>query len=90
MGTKNNPGQFDCYESALPDEPMFVLLARDPWAPDLVEEWAVKRMRDIALGIRPFSDLSMVDEAQSCARNMREWRKKNEGIWRKPPQEKPT
>ena len=29
MGTKNNPGKFDCYEHAKPDEPMFVLLGRD-------------------------------------------------------------
>lgn len=29
MGTKNNPGAFDCYANAEPDEPMFVLLARD-------------------------------------------------------------
>lgn len=30
MGTKSNPTQFDCYANALPDEPMFILLARDP------------------------------------------------------------
>jgi hypothetical protein len=30
MGTKSNPGPFDCYAKAEPDEPMFVLLARDP------------------------------------------------------------
>lgn len=84
MGTKNNPGSYDCYENALPDEPMFVLLARDPNAPDLVDEWAVGRMRDITLGFRPKSDLPMVDEAQACARNMREWRAANDGAWRKP------
>jgi hypothetical protein len=82
MGSKNEPGQFDCYANALPDEPMFILLARDPWAPDLVEEWAVKRMRDIVLGARPKSDLPMVDEAQRCAANMRKWRKENDGAWR--------
>ena len=26
---KENPGRFDCYANALPDEPMFVLLARE-------------------------------------------------------------
>ena len=26
MGTKNNPGKFDCYANAKPDEPLFVLL----------------------------------------------------------------
>lgn len=29
MGTKNNPGEFDCYANAAPDEPMFILLGRD-------------------------------------------------------------
>lgn len=33
MGTKNNPGAFDCYANAEPDEPMFVLLGRDKHAP---------------------------------------------------------
>jgi len=28
MATKKNPGEFDCYANAGPDEPMFVLLAR--------------------------------------------------------------
>lgn len=36
MGTKNNPGTFDCYANAAPDEPMFVLLGRDKHAPLLV------------------------------------------------------
>ena len=40
MGTKNNPGKFDCYENAEPDEPMFVLLARDRLAPGLTAIWA--------------------------------------------------
>jgi len=45
MGTKNNPGNYDCYENAEPDEPMFVLLARDPLAPFLVRLW-VEHHRD--------------------------------------------
>jgi len=40
MGTKNDPGKYDCYAAAEPDEPMFVLLARDETAPLLVERWA--------------------------------------------------
>lgn len=40
LGSKRNPGPFNCYEDALPDEPMFVLLARDPYAPTLVRNWA--------------------------------------------------
>jgi hypothetical protein len=40
MGTKNDPGKFDCYANAEPDEPMFILLGRDPMAGALVREWA--------------------------------------------------
>lgn len=39
-GTKLNPGEFDCYHAAAPNEPMFVLLARDPLAAALVQLWA--------------------------------------------------
>jgi hypothetical protein len=45
MGTKNEPGTFDCYDVAEDDEPMFVLLARDKSAPDLVRQWAEQRAR---------------------------------------------
>lgn len=40
MGTKNKPGEYDCYANAEPDEPMFVLLARDELAPLVVRQWA--------------------------------------------------
>lgn len=84
MGTKNNPGSFDCYENALPDEPMFVLLARDPMAPHMVLDWAMKREEDIAVGARSTSGRAMVAEARRCAHDMRAWRKENEGAWRQP------
>lgn len=45
MGTKQNPGPFDCYAKAKPDEPMFVLLARDPLAPEIVRRWAELRKK---------------------------------------------
>lgn len=83
MGTKNNPGKFDCYNNALPDEPMFILLARDPSAPSLIEWWADNRLSAIEQKLRPESDLSLVAEARECARNMRKWRKDNDGNWRK-------
>lgn len=75
MGTKQNPGRFDCYAHARPSEPMFVLLARDPSAPSVVEAWAAQRRMLIELGIKPTTDQAMVDEALDCARAMREWRK---------------
>lgn len=40
MGTKNNPGKYDCYAKAAPDEPIFTLRASDPHAPDVVRQWA--------------------------------------------------
>lgn len=83
MGSKNNPGAFDCYSNALPDEPMFIVLGRDPQAPSLVEEWAAGREAAVTAGAKPASDLAMVKEARECAANMREWRKMNFNAWRK-------
>lgn len=66
MGTKNNPGQFDCYANAEPDEPMFVLLARDRHAPTLVWLWAALRELDQE---KP----EKVAEARACCLNMIRW-----------------
>lgn len=44
MGTKNNPGQFDCYSKADGDEPIFVLRGKDPVAAGLVREWVHLRL----------------------------------------------
>jgi len=60
VGTKNNPGKFDCYGNALPDEPMFVLLARDRHAAGLVRLWALLRAKD-------GEDEAKVAEALACA-----------------------
>lgn len=67
MGTKNDPGKYDCYEKAEPDEPMFILLARDPMAPILVELWA--SLRQQAAG-----NPSKVAEARQCAAQMQMWK----------------
>ena len=40
MGTKNNPGEFDCHGAAADDEPIFTLRANDEIAPGLVIAWA--------------------------------------------------
>lgn len=82
MASKTDPGSYDCYANASPDEPMFVLLARDPQAPALVERWANEREHAIAMAERPLADLDMVYEARRCADQMREWRKANDGKWR--------
>lgn len=60
MGTKKKPGAYDCYANAAPDEPMFVLLGRDPMAGALVRAWA--EMRALT-GEEP----AKVAEARACA-----------------------
>jgi hypothetical protein len=67
MGTKNNPGDYDCYQHAHPDEPMFVLLGRDPLGGLLVRLWAEARAE---LGETSEAKLS---EAYRCADAMRRW-----------------
>jgi hypothetical protein len=71
MGTKNNPGNFDCYANADPDEPMFILLGRDPMAASLVEAWAICREVN-------GESVEKVNEALVCADAMRRWCKKRE------------
>jgi hypothetical protein len=69
MGTKNNPGRFDCYANAEPDEPMFILLGRDPCARDAIITWVGARMEH--MGDDPTSD--KIKEALVCSRAMEEW-----------------
>lgn len=71
MGTKNNPGAFDCYQNAGPDEPMFVLLARDKHAPTMVWLWAALREID-------GEDIAKVDEARNCMMSMLLWQAEND------------
>lgn len=70
MGTKNHPGAFDCYANAHPDEPMFILLARDRHAPLLVGLWA--RLRELS-----GEDPAKVAEARQCWAAMIEWQNAN-------------
>ena len=64
MSTKNNPGPFDCYANAEPDEPMFVLLARDRHAAALVHLWAAMRRMD------PNANVAKIAEAEAVANAM--------------------
>ena len=86
MGTKLRPGKFDCYANAEADEPMFVLLARDPLAPILVRLWA--DLREHAAG-----NPSKVFEARTCAIDMEKWRLRRfapaEPVGASPPEPKP-
>lgn len=77
MGTKENPGAYDCHAKAAPDEPTFTLLARDIAAPATIEHWAMLRMIDIAHGRKPESDMAKVRGALECADAMRAWYSRN-------------
>jgi hypothetical protein len=70
MSTKNNPGNYDCYTKAAPDEPMFILLARDKHAPSLVWLWAAMRELDL-------EDPRKIIEARACAEDMLRWQLAN-------------
>jgi hypothetical protein len=59
MGTK-----YDCLSKAKPDEPVFVLLGRDPVACAVIEFWSVLREKIVG------GDEDQVREARECAIEM--------------------
>ena len=73
MGTKNHPGQFDCYAIAEDDEPIFTLLGRDPEAPSLVRRWARRADRNRT------ATPEKVAEARKCAKAMEIWYHRDKG-----------
>lgn len=90
MGTKLQPGAFDCHGAALPDEPLFVLLARDRSAPAMLRAWADRRRREVLAAHergeidadQMEEDLRKCSEADGCADEMTVWRMRNDGRWR--------
>ena len=66
MSTKLEPGKFDCLSKLADDEPFFVLRAKDPHAPVIVELWAA--LREVECG--PADKFA---EARRCAADMRLW-----------------
>lgn len=74
MPTKQNPGVFDCYKAALPDEPMFAILGRDLAGPATLGYWAQQR---IALGkIETQDDRDRIKAAIEESDEMRNWRER--------------
>lgn len=69
MGTKRNPGRFDCYANAEPDEPIFVLLGRDAAAGATVREWIANR-RLLYPKDADTQELAKWDEAEQCVAAM--------------------
>ena len=72
MGTKNNPGDYDCYAKADPDEPIFTLRANDPCAPATIRQWVANRANS-SKGIHG----DMAVEALDCADAMEQWYQEN-------------
>ena len=79
MGTKIEPGDFDCYAEAAPDEPLFTLRANDPLAPITVRVWIILYALAKAGRLLDFKNgkcRAKIFEAWRCARSMGEWRRK--------------
>lgn len=85
MSTRNNPSLFSCADRAMPDEPVFELLARDPSFAKFVRAWADEREAAIRCGERPAWDMEQVSEARACAAAGEAWRRENLYTWRAEP-----
>ena len=87
MGTKNEPGEYDCHGRAHPDEPYFELLGRDRTAHHLVLIWTTLRtghwefaeqhLKDAIAELRAIGRVDPLDEqimeAYRCSDEMRAW-----------------
>jgi hypothetical protein len=78
-------GLFSCLDRAMPDEPVFELLARDPSFGKFVRAWADEREAAIRSGDRPEVDAAQVEEARAVAAEGEAWRRENLYEWRKAP-----
>lgn len=66
MGTKNKPGDYDCFAKLADGEPYFVLRAQDVYAPEIVRYWAQLASQT---GCAP----AKVEEARFLADAMEAW-----------------
>lgn len=88
MGTKQNPGKFDCHGKAAPNEPIFTLRGKDPSGPYFVRAWAylrlgrpvaameeiIKALNDPAVQARIGPPCEKFEEAFDVAKAMHDWR----------------
>lgn len=91
MGTKSNPGEFDCYAKAADDEPIFTLRSKDPLAPIFIRMWIAVRggnvlelfslLADLVQAGMQYSmtpdDPEKIMEAYDCADAMERYREDN-------------
>ena len=74
MPSKQNPGVYDCYKAALPDEPVFTILGRDLAGPATLEFWASQRIK-LGKTVED-DDKDRIRVAFDDAKEMQEWRDK--------------
>lgn len=84
MGTKQNPGEFDCLDKIYDDEPFFVIRAKDPVAERVIRYWVYLR---IEKWIRenpgrnrdeiPVEYQRKLEEADQCSIDVSNWRRDN-------------
>lgn len=74
MGTKNNPGRWDCYANADPDEPLFVLRGQDSTASLVVTLWRAMKMEMKEQGTSQISE-EKLEEARECSLALEKWAK---------------
>lgn len=81
MGTKTNPGKFDCHAKAEADEPVFTLIGRDPSAGFMVRAWANHREYMIYRGMLKDTpqEREKIAEARLCAARMDEFYERRNG-----------
>lgn len=72
MGTKNNPGPYDCYAKLESDEPYFVLRGKDPIGWLLVQVWVTLR-KYMADDLLPTEYEKKLNEASDTANRMKDW-----------------
>ena len=72
MGTKIEPGEYDCYGKATDDEPIFTLRANDTCAPALVRIWVGMQLRT-----NDFKTNKCLD-ALTIAEDMEKWKANND------------
>lgn len=81
MGTKLNPGKFDCHANAAADEPLFTLLARDETAPGVVRQWASRFYERKCNKIQwDAKAQAKYDEAMLVAEQMEAWRDNRDAL----------
>lgn len=75
MATKETATGNDCYARLQPDEPYFLLMARDPDFEIVVQIWAMLRRMQIRNGSRPDTPLehAQISEAFLCSTEGRIW-----------------